>query len=159
LPLKLWRHILPSEVRQNTKGKKLAGIHKLWINGIARNQYCSCPLCSGTAPGWPPNHLSWRSLFPNRFARFQVHSIPLQILPEETWKNLSEHSSKDPNWKCFYSALDWWGLCEWNIQGISPTILTPDHHSLWDLSLRDNEWTKMLSRPRVLVAPCGLYME
>jgi hypothetical protein len=60
----------------------------------------------------PPNHLKLTVTFPNRFARFQVHSIPLQILREETWKNLSEHSSKDPNWKGFYSALDWRGVCE-----------------------------------------------
>ncbi len=80
--------------------KKLAGIHKLWINGVAPNQqYWSCPLCSGTAPGWPGNHLKLTVTFPNRFASFQLHSIPLQILREETWKNLSEHSSKDPNWK------------------------------------------------------------
>jgi hypothetical protein len=49
--LKLLRHILLGEVRQNTKRIFFEGIHILGINGIAPNQCWSCPLCSGTAPG------------------------------------------------------------------------------------------------------------
>jgi hypothetical protein len=45
--LKLWRHILLGEVCQNTKGIFFEGIHKLGFNGIAPNQYWSCPLWSG----------------------------------------------------------------------------------------------------------------